>query len=1188
MSSVAQMLRQAEALKASVSDSSKTISETWVMRQKLEDVYKKILVTDLEYALDKKIEQELWNNAFKNQINNLQSQAKDKQNLKRGEVQATLNLFLETASGFYLQFLQLLCTTFKLDLPFRRKSAFYGVMKERTSLKLKVTPPKKSSCLYVCQHCLVHLGDIARYRQQIDQAQSYYWHAAFLVPFNGQPYNQLAILEAAKGNKLSTVFYYIRSLAVKVPFPVAATNLEKLYAKLTKETPEFKGKLSASEMITGFLQFHALVHLCTDLIKAEELSNKLAAGLPAHITSQSFPWQVLVQIVAINIFTINHVQQLPSHHNDDDDNYDGDMLYTNGDTELTDDEEKCFNLVFSLTVNMLDILLQYTPKQEHKVCDYFTLPAVKLLLDWLKLYPQNFDRPVLKNSPLWGNLCKVLNSLQTWQMKEWDDDVMKYEDLPLPEDGELRCFQPIEKAHSGYSYSKLPADGLSNDVEVRLRCHRLLEHGHWIKEQQPCVQLSTEIGKTGSIQFSSPTISSVTPVTTVTTTQSKVIKTVTLSVPNTRSNNTSPINTTGMNSERKSNRQNVAIQAIMQKQAQGKVVKIKEEPASPKYLLGVPTSEPVFFKTAGGSAGGSSVTGGSSNKQQQQQQQGGNNTQQSSTSPNKTTGQTGGVLVIKNQDILNQSTSRTNSNQSKSWQQQRQSSAGSLSWQQQQQQQTKSQPEKTGWPVLQQSQAQQGQGQPSSWQQQQQQQNTTRPQLSPQANQGHWQFPGKPNFPRPDFRARSPMTLQMDQANRNQALNSTGPVQSPQATFFSQGLNRPTFPLGQPGPQSQGQSSYNTEPGYKGLNPSGPGVMFNRPPMPGPGLQNASQGDRYSGSHMGSGEGPGLPFGPDFTAMFRHPPPSNRFPPPPNFQTPPPDRNLPTNQNLSSDVSMSRQTGNTFSTSNATSLGNHGNQTNFSHAPGTERLQQNDRQQQQIPPHLQMPFSQNQFMSPFQGFVGFPPMSNNNMKSPLDGLFGKPKFTQEDIPQNMAEIIGTLSKMAVQPPRDNVLPPSHVGAASFQGHAEGTPKPDSFYSSQRSSSVPAVNIDIESKSNETPPTSIQQQQPPGTYSLFSGSPWLSSGDSKSLGSSPFSSESSSIRNSPDPNSDVYLGDGSKTPQAGLDMALRFGNNEDRKHNEQTQQHGPFFQNNVQSIWQAQSPLERLLELQKQQRQTEPH
>lgn len=53
-------------------------------------------------------------------------------------------------------------------------------------------------------------------------------------------------------------------------------------------------------------------------------------------------------------------------------------------------------------------------------------------------------------------------------------------------------------------------------------------------------------------------------------------------------------------------------------------------------------------------------------------------------------------------------------------------------------------------------------------------------------------------------------------------------------------------------------------------------------------------------------------------------------------------------------------------------------------------------------------------MSPFQGYMGFPPMSNNNMKSPLEGLFGKPKFSPEDIPQNMADIIGTLSKMAVQ------------------------------------------------------------------------------------------------------------------------------------------------------------------------------
>lgn len=60
----------------------------------------------------------------------------------------------------------------------------------------------------------------------------FYWYWYII----GQPYNQLAILEASRGDKLSTVFYYIRSLAVRHPFPVAATNLEKFYSKLIKDT----------------------------------------------------------------------------------------------------------------------------------------------------------------------------------------------------------------------------------------------------------------------------------------------------------------------------------------------------------------------------------------------------------------------------------------------------------------------------------------------------------------------------------------------------------------------------------------------------------------------------------------------------------------------------------------------------------------------------------------------------------------------------------------------------------------------------------------------------------------------------------------------------------------------------------------------------------------------------------------
>ena len=46
-------------------------------------------------------------------------------------------------------------------------------------------------------HCLisVHLGDIARYRNHIQQAETFYRHAISMAPSSGQPYNQIAILE---------------------------------------------------------------------------------------------------------------------------------------------------------------------------------------------------------------------------------------------------------------------------------------------------------------------------------------------------------------------------------------------------------------------------------------------------------------------------------------------------------------------------------------------------------------------------------------------------------------------------------------------------------------------------------------------------------------------------------------------------------------------------------------------------------------------------------------------------------------------------------------------------------------------------------------------------------------------------------------------------------------------------------
>lgn len=60
-------------------------------------------------------------------------------------------------------------------------------------------------------------------------------HAVQLAPNSGQPYNQLALLEASRGDRLSTVFHYVRSVAVRHFFPAAATNLSRTLNKSAEE-----------------------------------------------------------------------------------------------------------------------------------------------------------------------------------------------------------------------------------------------------------------------------------------------------------------------------------------------------------------------------------------------------------------------------------------------------------------------------------------------------------------------------------------------------------------------------------------------------------------------------------------------------------------------------------------------------------------------------------------------------------------------------------------------------------------------------------------------------------------------------------------------------------------------------------------------------------------------------------------
>ncbi|KMQ91656.1 protein smg7 [Lasius niger] len=491
-----QALKKAEPLKDKVQRCKDLLNDNdaWVCQQQLQKIYQQVLILDLEYALDRKVEQELWNLGFKNYIATLQSQAKDRKNPKRGESQALLSWCLEAASGFYLTLLQEICTVFDLDLPFRRKGYVYGYTSPWKAVE-KLSPPHKSSCFYACQYCLVHLGDIARYRNESKQAEMFYRHAVSLSPSSGQPYNQLALLEASRGDKLGTVFHYARSVAVKHPFPVATANLATTLSSALNDKSfniDGKTKLNSQEYIAVFLKLHGIIHNFGDLKLACSYSKLLTETLTALVATESFsPW-MLIQMLVINLYALQHAAGIGTDNTE---------LLRN--EQLTNDEKVARDCILDLIAGTLSALLLPVYTIKNSIIEYFALPSIKLCLDWINIKPTVLEEVAFTSRlQIWPSLCVLLNALQNCVVDFKHDE---YAVVPLPEDRDLQGFLPLEKSFENLRFTNTALEG-DTAMLNKLRAVRILHLGRCLAQNRingsAPISITTE-EKTGDSRFTS-------------------------------------------------------------------------------------------------------------------------------------------------------------------------------------------------------------------------------------------------------------------------------------------------------------------------------------------------------------------------------------------------------------------------------------------------------------------------------------------------------------------------------------------------------------------------------------------------------------------------------------------------------------------------------------------------------------
>ena len=478
-----QQLKRAEELARLVSHK-KDLYENkdgWTNHQELVSLYRDILITDMEFALDRKVEQDLWNFCFKNYISHLQSKVKDKRQTGRADSQLLLSWFLEFASGFYTTFLTEIQQKFQLDIPFLQSGDPYGLWSSTSTSGVesegggggggKRSRPGVTSCNYLCQHCLVHMGDLARYRNQLSQAETFYREATSLAPGSGQPYNQIAILEASRANKLSAVYFYVRAICLKYPFPAASTNLSKMLGKFANNDVEKAGKMSQQMFTSLLLKLHGLLHHAEKLRLAVKTGRLLSESLTNLIVSESLTTWQLVQVVSINMWACHSHQAEGAgrggHHYQD----------------LSPEERLVLGVVAGLQAALLSscLLPVYTLKKGEQLLDYSALPVIRLLLEWILSQPAILQERGFTSRPqIWPGLARLLNEVQPLTEKF---ESSRYRDFPLPEDYDLQAFSPLAGCLSRYNMKSVmrggggPRDSLDQDSLARLRCARLLEVG---------------------------------------------------------------------------------------------------------------------------------------------------------------------------------------------------------------------------------------------------------------------------------------------------------------------------------------------------------------------------------------------------------------------------------------------------------------------------------------------------------------------------------------------------------------------------------------------------------------------------------------------------------------------------------------------------------------------------------------
>lgn len=277
-----------------------------------------VLVTDPATSLRRDCVHRLWRGCFYPQINSLRTRLmKEKQRQKKTKVpndaiknvEKSLNTFLVEAIQLYTYIV--------------------------TSYMAKLKEIQTEGIVPSLHRLLIHLGDLHRYSNETDKAESCYMKASILAPGRGNPYNQLAVVSQQPNpnpNKLpqtcTSLFWYVRSLlATYEPFDTSRANMARLFEsnrswlkntslpdpplqddkipkkKFMELQRQYNAKLTR-HFLAEFVKLHGIFFSSNhDYDEITSQSGSIIAKFSQYLQDQFFGEALIRKMVVINVFS---------------------------------------------------------------------------------------------------------------------------------------------------------------------------------------------------------------------------------------------------------------------------------------------------------------------------------------------------------------------------------------------------------------------------------------------------------------------------------------------------------------------------------------------------------------------------------------------------------------------------------------------------------------------------------------------------------------------------------------------------------------------------------------------------------------------------------------------------------------------------------------------------------------------